>query len=135
MSHLHFTATDTYANRVIQLGRSNRVFVVGGLGIENIKKLKLLTKKLEHSIDFKFNKKNILVTFHPVTLEKKTSKNQFQEILNTLKDLKNTNVIFTKTNSDIDGKIINSMIDDYVIKNSHCSIAFTSMGQQNFLSA
>jgi len=137
MSHLHFTAANTYAKRVIQLGEDpNRVFVVGGLGIENIKKLKLLTKKeLEHSIDFKFNKKNILVTFHPVTLENKTSKNQFQEILNTLKDLKDTNVIFTKTNSDIDGKIINSMIDDYVIKNSHCSKAFTSMGQQNFLSA
>ena len=69
MSHLHFTAADEYKNRVIQLGENpSRVFNVGGLGIENIKRLKLLTKEeFEKSIDFKLNKKNILVTFHPVT--------------------------------------------------------------------
>ena len=80
MSHLHFTATDEYKNRVIQLGEHpNKVFNVGGMGIENIKRLTLLTKEeFEESIDFKLNKKNILVTFHPVTLENATAKNQFQ---------------------------------------------------------
>jgi GDP/UDP-N,N'-diacetylbacillosamine 2-epimerase (hydrolysing) len=137
MSHLHFTATQEYKNRVIQLGEHpNRVFNVGGMGIENIKRLKLLTKEeFENSIDFKLNKKNILVTFHPVTLENSTAEEQFQELLDAIDELEETNIIFTKANSDTDGRIINQMIDEYVSKNSHKSIGFTSLGQLRYLSA
>lgn len=137
MSHLHFTATDEYRNRVIQLGEHpNRVFNVGGMGIENTKRLKLLSKEeFEKSIDFKLNKKNILVTFHPVTLEDSTTKEQFQELLDAIDELEDTNIIFTKANSDTDGRIINHMIDEYVIKNTHKSIGFTSLGQLRYLSA
>lgn len=137
MSHLHFTASNAYRNRVIQLGEHpDRVYNVGGMGIENIKRLKLLSKdEFETSIDFKLNKKNILVTFHPVTLEKSTAKEQFQELLSAIDDLKDTNIIFTKANSDTDGRIINTMVDEYVSKNSHKSISFTSLGQLRYLSA
>ena len=137
MSHLHFTATDEYKNRVIQLGEHpSRVFDVGGMGIENIKRLKLLTKdEFEESIEFKLNKKNILVTFHPVTLENSTAKEQFQELLDAIDELEETNIIFTKANSDTDGRVINQMIDEYVSKNSYKSIGFTSLGQLRYLSA
>ena len=137
MSHLHFTATDEYKNRVIQLGEEpNRVFNFGGMGIENIKRLKLLSKEeFEKSIDFKLNKKNILVTFHPVTLENSTAKEQFQELLEAIDELENTNIIFTKANSDTNGRVINQMIDEYVAKNSDKSIEFASLGQLRYLSA
>jgi len=137
MSHLHFTATDEYRNRVIQLGEHpSKVFNVGGMGIENIKRLKLLTRdEFEKSIDFKLNKKNILVTFHPVTLENSTAKGQFQELLDAIDELKDTNIIFTKANCDTDGRIINQMIDEYVANNSHKSVGFTSLGQLRYLSA
>jgi GDP/UDP-N,N'-diacetylbacillosamine 2-epimerase (hydrolysing) len=137
MSHLHFTATDEYKNRVIQLGEQpEKVFNVGGMGIENIKRLKLLSKgDFEKSINFKLNKKNIIVTFHPVTLEISTAKEQFQNILNVIDTLKDTNIIFTKANSDADGRVINSMIDKYVSKNKNNSVAFTSLGQLRYLSA
>jgi len=137
MSHLHFTATKKYKNRVIQLGEDARkVFNVGGLGVENIKRNKILNKsEFEKSINFKLNLKNILVTFHPVTLENKTSKKQFKELLYVIEKLKDTNIIFTKSNSDTDGKIINKMIDDYVARNTHKSIAFTSLGQSRYMSA
>lgn len=137
MSHLHFTATEEYKNRVIQLGEQpNRVFNVGGMGIENIKRLKLLSRdEFEKSIEFKLNKKNILVTFHPVTLEDSTAKEQFQEVLNAIDELEDTNIIFTKANSDTDGRIINQMIDEYVSKNSKKSTGFTSLGQLRYLSA
>ncbi len=137
MSHLHFTANEKYSKRVIQLGEEpNRVFNVGGAGIENIKRLKLLTKEeLEKSINFKFNIRNILVTYHPVTLENKTSKKHFQEILETVDELKDTNIIFTKANSDADGKVINQMINQYTKKNLEKSIGVTSLGQLNYLSA
>ncbi|MFX4267581.1 UDP-N-acetylglucosamine 2-epimerase [Aliarcobacter butzleri] len=137
MSHLHFTATEEYRNRVIQLGEHpSRIFNVGGMGIENIKRLKLLTKEeFENSIDFKLNKKNILVTFHPVTLENSTAQEQFQELLEVIDELEDTNIIFTKANSDTDGRIINQMIDDYVARNFHKSVRFTSLGQLRYLSA
>jgi len=136
MSHLHFTATEEYKNRVIQLGEQpSRVFNVGGLGIDNIKKLKLLNKtEFEKSINFKLNKRNILVTFHPVTLEKSTAKDQFQKLLDAIDTLEVTNVIFTKANSDTDGRIINKMIDEYANKRDNC-IEFTSLGQLRYLSA
>ncbi|PRM92014.1 UDP-N-acetylglucosamine 2-epimerase (hydrolyzing) [Arcobacter cryaerophilus gv. occultus] len=137
MSHLHFTATNEYKNRVIQLGENpSRVFNVGGMGIENIKRLKLLSKEeFEKSIEFKLNIKNILVTFHPVTLENSTAKEQFQQLLDAIDELEDTNIIFTKANSDTDGRVINQMIDEYVTKNSHKSIVFTSLGQLRYLSA
>ena len=137
MSHLHFTATEEYSKRVIQLGEEpNRVFNVGGAGIENIKRLKLLTKEdFEKSINFKLNIKNILVTFHPVTLEGKTSKKHFQELLDSIDDLEDTNIIFTKANSDVDGKVINQMINQYTKKNLKKSFCVASLGQLRYLSA
>jgi GDP/UDP-N,N'-diacetylbacillosamine 2-epimerase (hydrolysing) len=136
MSHLHFAATDEYRNRIIQLGEQpDRVFNVGGLGIDNIIKLKLLSKAdFENAINFELGEKNILITFHPVTLEKSTSGIQFQALLDSISELRNTKIIFTKANSDTDGRVINSMIDDYVARHDN-TIAFTSMGQLNYLSA
>lgn len=137
MSHLHFTATDEYRKRVIQLGESpDRVFNVGGLGIENIKRLNLMSKnEFEKSINFELNTKNLLVTFHPVTLEDSTTEQQFKQLLSALDVLENTNLIFTKANSDTDGRIINNLIDEYVNHNPSKSVAFASLGQLRFLSA
>ena len=137
MSYLHFTSTEEYRKRVIQLGESpDRVFNVGAIGIESIKELKLLGKKeLEKSINFEFGKKTVLVTFHPVTLENSTSKDQFQDLINALDKFNNFKIIFTKANSDTDGRIINTMIDKYVENNKDKAIAFASMGQLKYLSA
>ena len=137
MSHLHFTAAEEYRRRVIQLGESpGRVFNVGGLGIDNIRKLKLLGRaEFEDSINFKLGKKNLLITFHPVTLEHATAGDQFQNLLNALDELQNTKIIFTKPNADTEGRLITKMIDDYVSINSHKAIAFISLGQLKYLSA
>ncbi len=137
MSHLHFTAAKEYKRRVVQLGEDPaRVFDVGGLGIDNIKKLKLLGREeFEDSINFKLGSKNLLVTFHPVTLEHATSGDQFQNLLNALDELEDTKLIFTKPNADTESSILIKMIDDYVFENSHRAIAFTNLGQFRYLSA
>ncbi|MBF0118916.1 MAG: UDP-N-acetylglucosamine 2-epimerase (hydrolyzing) [Desulfobacterales bacterium] len=135
MSHIHFVSTELYRKRVIQLGESpDSVFNVGAIGLENIRKLKLLSKKdFESKIGFSIGKEeSLLVTFHPVTLESNTAQNQFQNLLDALPKVK---VIFTKANADTDGRIINKMIDDYVAKHPKNTIAFTSMGQLLYLSA
>jgi GDP/UDP-N,N'-diacetylbacillosamine 2-epimerase (hydrolysing) len=136
MSHLHFTAAKEYRDRVIQLGEQpDSVFNVGGLGVDNINKLKLLSKEeFENAINFNLGEKNILVTFHPVTLETSTAEVQFKELLDAFDDLQDTCIIFTKSNSDTGGRVINSMIDDYVTNHNN-TISFTSMGQLNYLSA
>ncbi|RDX35498.1 UDP-N-acetylglucosamine 2-epimerase (hydrolyzing) [Arcobacter sp. HD9-500m-PIT-SAG03] len=137
MSHLHFTATAEYKNRVIQLGEDpNRVFNVGGLGIDNINKINLLSKEdFEKSINFKLNQRNLLVTFHPVTLENESSQVQFQELLDALDNLENTNIILTYANADTNGRIINEMIESYVKNHKETCIAFKSLGQLLYLSA
>jgi len=136
MSYLHFVSTEEYRKRVIQLGESpDRVFNVGALGVDNIKRMRLLSKKeLEKELNFKFNKHNLLVTFHPVTLEKEKSVKYFKSLLKVINNLKDTNLIFTKSNADAEGRAINKLIDKYVEVNKHKAVAFTSMGQLKYLS-
>jgi GDP/UDP-N,N'-diacetylbacillosamine 2-epimerase (hydrolysing) len=137
MSFLHFTATETYRKRVIQLGEHpDRVFNVGAIGIDSINNLELLPRaEFEKAIDFKLKKNNVLITFHPVTLEKNTAELQFNELLISLDKLKDIAMIFTKPNSDVGGKIIIKMIDQYVLKNKSKAISFDSLGQLRYLSA
>ena len=137
MSQIHFASTEEYRNRVIQLGEQPKnVFNVGALGIENVNKLKLLTKsEFENSIKFKLNKINFLVTFHPVTLDNLSAEEQFKQLLIALDKFQYTTIIFTKPNSDTDGRVIIQLIDDYVKNNPHKAISFTSLGQLRYLSA
>ena len=137
MSHIHFCATSLYKRRIIQLGENPaRVYNVGGLGVENIKRLELLGKKdFENSIGFKLGKKNILVTFHPQTIEKKSASKEFSQILNALDSLKDTHFIFTGANADNGGKIINEMAQSYCLKNQEKAIFVMSLGQLRYLSA
>ena len=137
MSHIHFCATSLYKRRIIQLGENPaRVYNVGGLGVENIKRLELLSKKdFENSLGFKLGKKNILVTFHPQTIEKKSASKQFSQILNALDSLKDTHFIFTGANADNGGKIINEMAQSYCFKNPEKAIFAISLGQLRYLSA
>jgi len=136
MSHLHFVSMLDYRHRVIQLGEyPDRVFNVGAIGIDNIKRLSLLSRKdTEESIGFSLGKRNLLITFHPATLEKSTSKEQFSNLLGALEELENTNLFFTKTNADTDSRVINKMIDKYVKNHSDKAIAYTSLGQLRYLS-
>jgi len=137
MSYLHFTAMEPYSKRVIQLGESpDRVFTVGGLGIDNIKKMKLLNRKaFEKAIGFALGLKNLLITFHPATLEKQTAEQQCRTLLSALHELRDTKLIFTKSNADMGGRIINHLIDRYVSQNSDRAVSFDSLGQLLYLSA
>lgn len=136
MSSLHFASTEKYRKRIIQMGEQpEKVYNVGALGVENIKKVLLWSKeKLEENLQFSFAEKTIVVTYHPVTLEHISSEIQFGNLLYVLDKHKDINVIFTKANADTDGRVINKMIDEYVEKNKKRCIAFTSLGQVRYLS-
>ncbi|EJO5346068.1 UDP-N-acetylglucosamine 2-epimerase (hydrolyzing) [Clostridium botulinum] len=136
LSYLHFTSTEEYRRRVIQLGEQpDRVFCVGAIGIENILNEKLMSKtELETSISFKLDRPYAIVTFHPVTLEENNSAEQFQALLNAFENHKDMKFIFTKANADANGRIINQLIDVYVKENNN-TVVFTSLGMIRYLSA
>ena len=136
MAWWHFVAADEYEKRVIQLGEDpKRVFNVGGLGVDAIKKTSLLSKdELMIKTGIKFGKKNLLITYHPVTLENKTSQQDIKSLLDVLCEIKDIYLIFTMPNADSDGRIIKKMINDFVFNQSERSISFTSMGSLNYLS-
>jgi GDP/UDP-N,N'-diacetylbacillosamine 2-epimerase (hydrolysing) len=135
MSHLHFVATEDYQNRVIQLGESpSHVFNVGGLGIDNISKTKLMSKEeVEDHLQFNFQERNLLITFHPVTLEDETATEQFCELLAALDEHPNVGLIFTTPNADPGGRVLFGLIDGFVHarKNAICR---TSLGSNLYLS-
>lgn len=136
LSQLHFTSTENYRQRVIQMGENpENVFNVGAIGIDNIKKLNLLTKaQLEQELDLKFLKYNYQVTFHPETLSELSAESQFQIVLDAIKQEENSFFVFSKANADTDGRIINSMIDEFVKNNPNISKAFSTLGTLRFLS-
>ena len=135
MSHLHFVAAKEYRQRVIQLGEQpERVFLVGGLGVDNIKRLNLLDRaELEASLDFKLGQKNLLITFHPVTLENSTAADQMDELFAALAELKDTKLIFTMPNADTDGRALIKMVEQFVAQHPNAR-AYTSLGQLRYLS-
>ena len=135
-SHLHFTSTEAYRKRVIQLGEyPDTVFNVGAIGIDAIKKLPLLDRAaFEQAISFKLKKRNVLITYHPVTLEKETPIETFENVLTALDELTDTTLIFTHANSDKNGRIINKMITEYVNNHKDKAVEFKSLGQLRYLS-
>jgi GDP/UDP-N,N'-diacetylbacillosamine 2-epimerase (hydrolysing) len=135
MSSVHFVATEEYRKRVIQLGENpNAVHLVGGLGVDAIKKLKLLSKdEIEQSLDVKFSDKNLLVTFHPATLEDHAPAEQISELLAALSDRPDTTIIFTLPNADTGGLEIMEQIASFVENHSN-AYAFNSLGQLNYFS-
>jgi GDP/UDP-N,N'-diacetylbacillosamine 2-epimerase (hydrolysing) len=135
MAHLHFVAAEEYRQRVIQMGEHpDRVFLVGGLGVDAIQHTKLLNREeLEASLDFKLGPRNLLITFHPVTLEHNTSAQQMGELLAALDELEDTHLIFTMPNADTDGRVLIQMIQDFCATRPHAK-AFTSLGQLRYFS-
>jgi GDP/UDP-N,N'-diacetylbacillosamine 2-epimerase (hydrolysing) len=135
MSHLHFVAAEEYRNRVIQLGENpDSVFLVGGLGVDSIKTIRLLEREeLESSLGIVFRSKNLLITFHPATLENETAETQMTELLAALSALQDTTLIFTLPNADTGGLVLIKMIEEFVEHNDY-SFSFNSLGQQHYLS-
>jgi GDP/UDP-N,N'-diacetylbacillosamine 2-epimerase (hydrolysing) len=135
MSHIHFVAAEEYRNRVIQLGENPElVFNVGGLGVDAISKVKLLDKEeFERKRGVSFSKKNLLITFHPVTLEPGSAEKQMDELLSALENLRDTTLIFTLPNADTGGLAIISKIEKFV-ENHASAYSFKSLGQIDYLS-
>lgn len=137
MAHLHFVTHEDAARRVRQLGENpDYIFNVGSPGLDNIARLKLLGRQeLEASLDFGFKEKNLLVTFHPVTLEAQTAEAQFRALLAALDGLgPEVGIVFTQPNADTGGRAIIRLTNDFVATHPNAR-AYVSLGQLRYLSA
>lgn len=135
MSHVHCVATEEYRHRVIQLGEQpERVYCVGGLGVDAIKQVKLLERsELEAALDFKLKEKNLLITFHPATLDGESATDQMAELLAALGEMSDTGLIFTLPNADAGGRQLITMLQAFVVEHANAR-AFPSLGQVRYLS-
>jgi len=136
MSSLHFVSTGEYRKRIIQMGENpESVFNVGALGVEIIKNIPLLSREqLEKELSISFSNQNILVTFHPATLDEVPAVQQFDQLLKALDHFPEANLIFTKANADTQGRSINSRIDEYVKGRKKGGNVFVNLGQLRYLS-
>ena len=136
-SSLHFTATDVYRQRVIQLGEQpETVYNVGEIGLDNMKRLTLLSRsELKENLDVKLRKRVFLVTYHPETLNVKNVRKNCKCLLSALDHLEDATLIFTKTNADMSGRIINQMISDYTSANPETTLFYDSLGSLRYFSA
>lgn len=137
MSHVHFPFSETARKRLLQLGEDPaHVFNFGSTGIDAIVKSKLLDRvAFEKAIGFSLGKRNLLVTYHPVTLEPGSASKDTAALLQALDKQAETKFIFTKANSDPEGLAINKLIDEFVARQPQRAVAFDSLGQLRYLSA
>lgn len=137
MSHLHFVAAEPYRKRLIQLGENpGQVFNYGDVGLDNINRQKLMSRKqLEKDLNFSFGELSFLVTYHAVTLGKKSPEESIRVLLQALDKFPKAKIIITKSNADAGGRIINQAIDDYALKQPDTVLVSTSLGQLRYLSA
>ncbi|MBJ6723157.1 UDP-N-acetylglucosamine 2-epimerase [Geomesophilobacter sediminis] len=137
MSQLHFVTNELSARRVLQMGEPpEHVYNVGSPGLDQITRLQLLSRdELQRELDFELRARNVVVTFHPVTLEMQPAHLQFKELLSALVALgPDVGIIFTKPNADTGGKALIRMIDEFCTRHPNAK-GYTSLGQLRYLSA
>ncbi len=137
MSFLHFTSTETYRRRVIQLGESpDRVFNVGALGAENILHENLLMEsEIKDILEIPANMKYAIVTYHPVTLEDFTAAEQTKELCKAMQQENEIFYLITMANSDSGGDDVNRILDEYAACHVENVKVVSSLGMKKYLSA
>ncbi len=136
MAHIHFAAIESYRRRVIQLGEHpDRVFTVGALGIENIHRLNLLDRpSLEEELGFRFRPRNIVVTYHPTTLEQRSAAAHFEALLQVLGAQEELGIVFTMPNADPESRVIIKAIKQFTRQHAERVVYHESLGQLRYLS-
>lgn len=136
MAHLHLVTNELSARRVRQLGEDPKhIFVVGSPGLDYLRRRSLLGKAaLEESLGAPLGRRNLLITFHPVTLEDLTGVRQQEELLAALQSLSvDTTLWFTHPNADTGGRALAAALDAWAMGRPNVHV-FSSLGQLRYLS-
>jgi UDP-hydrolysing UDP-N-acetyl-D-glucosamine 2-epimerase len=137
MAQVHFVTNELSARRVRQLGEDpRRIHVVGSPGLDHLRRRPLLDRPaLEAALGAPLGARNLLVTFHPVTLESDAGMGQFTELLAALDALDvGTALWFTRPNADTGGRAIAAALDAWAEARSTRTHTYASLGQLRYLS-
>ena len=136
MSYLHFTATEVYRRRVIQLGEApERVFFVGALSTENILKAPLFSEsEIRSEIGIPENMPYSVVTFHPVTLEADSARQQTLELCRAMEECSENYYLITMANADAGGDMVNKLLGEFADSHENVKLV-SSLGMKRYLSA
>lgn len=135
MSHIHLVSARKYAFNVSSMGEEDwRIQIVGALGLENIKKMRVISdREIEEKTGMNINGRTFLCTYHPVTLENELSVNdQLLNLFGALDEFKDYQIIFTSPGADPGSDAIIESIQDYVKKRNN-SYFFKSLGSELYI--
>lgn len=134
MAHIHFPGATVYAGNIRNMGEEAwRVFEVGDPGIENIRCVKMLSREgLEQELNIAINRQTLLVTYHPVTLERDQLAWQVDNLIQALKKHDGTKVI-TYPNSDDGSEVIIDKLNQYAKEDERVRF-LQSLGSSKYLS-
>lgn len=137
MASIHFASIEPYARRIIQMGEDpQRVFTVGALGIDNIKKIKLMDKEELYGLTgVDFNSGVALMTYHPSTLSSiDESLGQASAILESLLET-DLLVLATMPNADAGGIKVYNIIKEYADRYPEKIFLMKNLGTKVYLNA
>lgn len=136
LSNIHFVSHASHKKRIIKLGENPKsVYLVGNMTIDNILSTKFFSKlEIEKKLNYKFKKRTILFTYHPITTDSFSTKKELKNLLQALKKLVNVNILFTKPNDDTGSNIVLKMIKNFIKKNRRRCKLYDSLGHRLYYS-
>jgi len=137
MAHVHFATNEESARRLRQLGEDpTRIHVVGSPGLDHLRRTPLLDHaRLEEALDSRLGKRNVLVTFHPVTLDEDGGVGEFDALLAALDTLPaDTTLWCSRPNADTGGRAIAARLEAWAAPRRNRVRVFASLGQLRYLS-
>ncbi len=137
MAALHFPSCVDSARRLVRMGEEpQRVFCVGGLGDENIRKLpKMSREELCQSTGFPLEKPFALVTYHPETAGETDPAAQADALIAAMQKTPGVFWLITGSNADEGGKICTAKMQAFAAAQPERAGFVQSLGLKRYLSA
>lgn len=138
LSHLHFVATQTYAERVCQLGESpSSVYIVGAAGPESIRRLELLDRNaLARALALaELPAPLVALTLHPESLDPNGAKILAEEVTGALDDVLEGRgcLVVTLPNDDPGNASVREQLSAWACVRTNVHV-FATLGQLRYLS-
>jgi UDP-hydrolysing UDP-N-acetyl-D-glucosamine 2-epimerase len=131
----HFTATEDYRRRVIQLGESpDRVINCGALGLDHV----LLTApvswaELCASLGFELREPYFLATYHPATNAEEDPVASVRALVAALDRFPDHQVVWTYPNADNGGRAIIAALHEHAAGRTSRFLVVPSLGTRRYL--
>ncbi len=137
LSDLHFTATEEFRRRVIQLGENPElVYNTGELALADLDKTAFMSREqLKKDLNCSLHD-FFLITLHPETCSPGTVLKGLATVIQLLRELyPDTTLVFTGANADPEGNAINAALAEEARRQPDLIVFHDNLGRLRYLSA